>query len=412
MLQSMRFLCCLMIIALTSRDSYGSELPVVAPESVGMSSAKLKAVGPVVAKLIEQQKMMGASVMVARKGKVCFFETYGAMDVERDKPLQKDTIFRIYSMSKVITTAAVMQLVEQGKLAPEAPVSKYLPAFAEMTVYDNGKIRPAKTQMTIKDLMTHTSGLVYGAGGEYGELIEEADAMNRANTLEEMVNRMGRTPLKFDPGSDWAYGTSIDVLGRIVEVVSEQPFDDYLKAKIFKPLGMKDTDFSVPQEKVERFAANYNPGGKLIDDPGTSRYLSKPKLLSGGGGLVGTISDYMRFLMALQNGGEFNGHRILEEETVQLMTQNHVDKEVGWIKFGQTIRDGIGFGYGFSICVEPSQFDADRKVGDYGWGGAASTHYWISPEDDLIVVTMEQTMPYSFILENKLKPVISGAVLD
>ncbi len=214
----------------------------------------------------------------------------------------------------------------------------------------------------------------------------------------------------FEPGTDWAYGTAIDVLGRLVEVVSKQPFDEYMKEHIFTPLDMSDTAFFVPKEKLDRFSANYNPGGKLIDDPATSQYLKKPTLLSGGGGLVGTISDYMRFLLALRNGGELNGKRILKTKTVNLMTRNHVSKDVGWIRFGKSVRDGVGYGYGFSVCVEPSKFDPARKVGDYGWGGAASTHYWSSPKDDLIVVTMEQTMPYSFMLENALKPVIAAAI--
>ncbi len=177
---------------------------------------------------------------------------------------------------------------------------------------------------------------------------------------------------------------------------------------------MTDTAFYVPASKVERFAANYRarPEGqlKLKDDPAASRYLKKPALLSGGGGLVGTIADYMRFLLAIRNGGQLDGRRILRRETVGLMTRNHLPKKNGWITFGTTVRDGVGFGYGFSVCVRRGRFDPARKVGDYGWGGAASTHYWTSPHDDLVVVTMEQTMPFSFLLENKLKPVISAAV--
>ncbi|MEK6237987.1 MAG: beta-lactamase family protein, partial [Planctomycetales bacterium] len=214
----------------------------------------------------------------------------------------------------------------------------------------------------------------------------------------------------FEPGTDWAYGTSIDVLGRLVEVVSKQPFDEYMKEHLFTPLDMSDAAFFVPKEKLGRFCANYNPGGKLIDDPTTSRYLTKPTLPSGGGGLVATISDYMKFLLALRNGGELNGKRNLKPETVALLTQNQLAQDVGWIKFVDTVRDGVGYGYGFSVCVRPSKFDPARKVGDYGWGGAASTHYWSSPKDDLVVVTMEQTMPYSFLLETALKPVISAAV--
>ncbi|MDA7503464.1 beta-lactamase family protein [bacterium] len=401
-----------MFLSTFHKDSFADDLPMATPDEVGMSAENLKRVDEIVSDLIEKKRIAGASVMVARKGKICFFETYGMADVERDKAMSKESIFRIYSMSKVITTAAVMQLVEQGKVSPQDPIGKYIPALREMTVFTEEGIVPAKNSITVAHLMTHTSGLVYNSDGEYGELIKSADALNRENTLAEMVEKMGETPLKFEPGTDWAYGTSIDVLGRLIEVVSKQTFDEYLQQNIFEPLEMNDTAFYVPVGKIDRFAANYNPGGNLIDDPRTSRYLRKPNLNSGGGGLVGTISDYMRFLVALRNGGDLNGKRILKPETIDLMRQNHVSKDAGWIKFGSQVRDGIGYGYGFAVCVKPSQFDPARKVGDYGWGGAASTHYWSSPKDDLVVVTMEQTMPYSFLLENELKPVITDAKIE
>jgi CubicO group peptidase (beta-lactamase class C family) len=391
-------------------NTHAADLPVVDPNKVGMSADTLEAVGEIVEDRIAKKRLAGASVMVARNGQVCFFETYGKMDIERDKAMKTDTIFRIYSMSKAITTTAVMQLVEQGKISPHDPIGMYLPEMNEMKVFTEDGIKSAKGPITVGQLMTHTSGLIYDADGEYGKLIKKANAMDRNNTLQQMTEVMGKTPVMFEPGTDWAYGTSIDVLGRLVEVVSEQRFDEYLKEHILFPLDMSDTAFFVPKEKLDRFAANYAPGGQLIDDPAKSRYLIKPNLSSGGGGLVGTISDYMKFLLALRNGGELNGKRILRTSTVSLMIQNHVPKAVGWIKFGESIRDGVGYGYGFSVCVEPSKFDPSRKVGDYGWGGAASTHYWSSPKDDLVVVTMEQTMPYSSMLENALKPVISAAI--
>ena len=398
------------VIGVGIANTHAADLPVVHPSEVGMSADKLETVGEIVQDRIAKKRLAGASVMVARNGQVCFFETYGKMDIERDKAMKKDTIFRIYSMSKAITTTAVMQLVEQGNISPHDPIGMYLPDMKEMKVSTEDGIKSTKGPITVAQLMTHTAGLIYSADGEYGKLIKKANAMDRNNTLQQMTEVMGKTPLMFEPGTDWAYGTSIDVLGRLVEVVSEQRFDEYLKVHILSPLDMSDTAFYVPKEKLDRFAANYAPGGHLIDDPAKSRYLIKPNLSSGGGGLVGTISDYMKFLLALRNGGELKGKRILRASTVNLMIQNHVPKAVGWIKFGKSIRDGVGYGYGFSVCVEPSKFDPCRKVGDYGWGGAASTHYWSSPKDDLVVVTMEQTMPYSFMLENALKPVISAAI--
>lgn len=404
----------LTLAGFTALSGCAKPLAVVEPAAVGMSKEKLGRVDEIVGGLIEQQRLAGAAVMIARRGRVCFFNTYGMMDIERDKPMREDTIFRIYSMSKAITTAAVMQLVEQGRIGITDPIGRYIPDMKSMAVFEDGKSRPANGPVTVEHLMLHTSGLVYGAPGAYGKLVKQADAMNRGNTLKEMTERMAATPLKFEPGSDWAYGTSVDVLGRLVEIVSGQPLDEYLQRHLFEPLGMTDTGFYVPAAKVRRFAANYRarPKGRLTlkDDPATSRYRKKPALLSGGGGLVGTISDYMRFLLAIRNGGQLDGRRILKPETVALMTGNHLPKKIGWISFGTTVRDGVGFGYGFSVCVQRGRFDPARKVGDYGWGGAASTHFWVSPRDDLVVVTMEQTMPFSFLLENKLKPVIAAAV--
>ena len=392
-----------------------SILNKVKPSEVGLSSEKLNKVNEVVNNLVAQKRLAGASVMIARGGKVCFFETYGKMDLEKNKEMNKDTIFRIYSMSKAITSAAVMQLVEQGKIDLHAPVKNYIPEFVNLKVWNNGNPQAAKQDLTTAHLLTHTSGTPYGAGGEYGKLLKQAKIMNKENDLKGMVSQMASVPLAFEPGSDWAYGTSIDVLGYLVEMVSKQKFDDYLKEHIFEPLKMVDTGFYVPASKLDRFAANYNSNGKgklsLKDAPENSRYLKNPKLLSGGGGLVSTISDYMKFLLCIRNGGVLNGERILKPATVKLMINNQVSKEAGWVKFGKQVRDGIGYGYGFSVTEKLSKFAPDRKVGDYGWGGAASTHYWVSPEDDLIVITMEQTMPYSFMLETALKSIISESVI-
>ena len=404
-----------LVLLFISCFSCQSVLTKVQPQEVGVSAEKLKKVDEVVNDLVAKKRLAGASVMIARKGKVCFFETYGMMDIEKNKKMREDTIFRIYSMSKAITSAAVMQLVEQGKIDLHAPVKNYIPEFSKLTVFNDGKPQPVKNEMTTAHLLTHTSGLVYGAGGEYGKLLSKANVMDRNSDLKAMIQKMASVPLAFDPGSDWTYGTSIDVLGYLVEVVSKQNFADYLKEHIFDPLEMADTAFYVPAAKLDRFAANYNSDGKgkltVKDAPETSRYLKMPALLSGGGGLVSTISDYMKFLLCIRNKGVLDGARILKSETVELMVHNQVSKEAGWVKFGKQVRDGIGYGYGFSVTEKLSKFAPDRKVGDYGWGGAASTHYWVSPEDDLIVVTMEQTMPYSFMLETALKSLISDSVI-
>jgi CubicO group peptidase (beta-lactamase class C family) len=319
-------------------------------------------------------------------------------------------------MSKAITSAAALILHDEGKLDLNAPVSKYLPEFTNLEVMDGDKERPAEQEMTVKQLFTHTSGITYGSpqGGETEKMIEVTDALDFNSDLALMTKKLGQIPLPFDPGTDWQYGAGIDVLGHVVEVVSGKPLDEFLSRRIFEPLGMTDTGFYVPQEKQERFATNYYSDGKgrmiIKDDPTKSGYLRKPGLLSGGGGLVGTASDYMRFLLMVTGDGEFNGQRILSKESVNLMRTDQVPKMAGWVKFGEEERTGVGYGLGFSVTVEPHKANPHAKKNEYGWGGAASTHYWLSPEDDLVVVTMEQRMPYSPETEVALKPVIYGAV--
>lgn len=396
--------------------SEATPLPVSTPESEGMSAVKLGRIGEIMNGFVEDKKIAGGIVVVARNGKVVFHEAYGQRDLATKRPVERDTIFRIYSMSKGITSAAVLTLVDEGKLDLDAPVSKYLPEFADMLVVDGEKERPAKSPILVKHLLTHTSGITYGnkEGSATEKIFDATDALDKASDTELMAAKLGEIPLEFDPGTKWKYGASIDVLGYLVEKVSGKPLDVFLAERIFEPLGMSDTAFYVPAEKASRFAANYYSDGKgrmiIRDDPTKSGYLNKPVLPSGGGGLVGTASDYMRFLLMIAGDGEWNGRRVLSPESVQLMRTNQLPKEVGWIGFGEE-RTGVGFGLGFSVTVEPNDKTNPGAIKDeYGWGGAASTHYWLSPKDNLIVVTMEQRWPYSPETEEKLKPMIYGAI--
>jgi CubicO group peptidase (beta-lactamase class C family) len=229
-----------------------------------------------------------------------------------------------------------------------------------------------------------------------------------------MIKKLSDIPLAFEPGTKWQYSVSIDVLGRLVEIWSGNKFEDFLAERICKPLDMKDTAFDVPKGKVDRFTANYAPNGsgklRLIDDPAKSRYLTPAGLASGGGGLVSTTRDYLRFLQMVLNGGELHGKRILKKKTVRLMTRNQLPKKLMPIRIGPIPRVGVGFGLGFSTRVSMGPWDPGGKVGEYGWGGAASTHYWVSPKDELIVVTMEQIMPYSFMTEWAVKKLIYEAI--
>lgn len=395
---------------------HAAELPVASPESAGMSSEKLKKVDAIVSDLIERQSLAGASVAVARHGKVVYFKIFGKMDVEAGKPMREDTIFRIYSMSKSITTAAALLLVDEGKINLDDPVAKYIPEFKEPKVWIDGAAKPAKRGPTVRDLMRHTAGLTYGGGSaEPDKQFREAKILDRGTDLETMGARLGKIPLAYEPGTRWLYSCSVDVLGRVVEVASGMKLDVFLKRRLFDPLDMQDTGFFVPAEKLDRFATTYQSDGKdglkVSDAAATSQFLKNPAQFSGGGGLVSTTRDYLRFLIMIAGGGQLDGKRLLKPETVALMTHNQLAPEAMPIAFGTQKRTGVGFGLGFNVRVESTpDWDAAGPVGEYGWGGMASTHYWASPKHDLVVVTMEQTLPYSFKLEWAVKGPIYDAV--
>ncbi len=405
-----------LVLLMARVPAWAAELPMSTPEAEGMSAEKLAKVGEVMNGFVKDKKIAGGIVLIARNGKVVFQEAYGQRDLDRKLPVERDTIFRIYSMSKAITSAAALTLVEEGKLDLDAPVSKYLPEFAETKVFDGDNARPAKSPITVRDLFRHTSGITYGGavGSKTETLIELANVMDMQSDLATMSAKLGKIPFEFDPGTKWKYGASIDVLGFIVQKVSGKPLGVFIKERILDPLEMNDTGYFVPAEKQSRFAANYFSDGKgrliLRDDPAKSAYLHPPGLESGGGGMVGTASDYMRLLLMVANGGEWNGKRILSREMAEQMHTNQLPKGVDWIDFGEK-RTGVGFGLGFSVTVEPSDKAPHNHKGEFGWGGAASTHYWVSPNDQLIVVTMEQRWPYSPETEETLKPVIYDAIV-
>ncbi len=383
-----------------------------------MSAEKLREVDRIVEDLIAKKRLAGAQVAVTRKGKVVYNKSFGRMDIEAGKAMREDAIIRIYSMSKSITTAAALMLYDEGKIGLDDAVSKYIPEFKEVTVWDGDKAVPAKREPTVRDLMRHTAGLTYGGIGnaEVDKLFKQADLFSKGQTLAEFSAKMGKLPLKYEPGTEWMYSFSVDILGRVIEVAAGKPFDVFLQERIFNPLDMKDTGFYVPAEKLERLATVYNSDGKgtlkPVDVPATSSYRTKPGMLSGGGGLVSTMRDYLRFLQMVANGGKLDGKRVLKEKTVALMTHNEVPEVAMPIRFGKEMREGVGFGLGFNVRVATSdKWDPAGPVGEWGWGGMASTHYWASPKDDLVVVTMEQTLPYSFMLEWAVKQPIYDAIV-
>jgi len=401
------------IFASTVLVSSARELAEVAPAAAGLSAVKLAQVDQFMARQVADQKIAGGIVIISHDGKIGFFHSYGLRDREANQPMTPDTIFRIYSMSKAITTAGALTLYDAGKLRLDDPVSRYIPTFTNLLVATTNGLRPPLRPVTIRDLMRHISGLTYGDGPDALKQAYTRLQPMQATNLAEMVARLAQVPLAFDPESDWHYGVSIDVLGRVIEVVSGKPLDVFLRETILQPLGMQDTGFRVPAEKIGRFAANYtrtNGTLKVIDPPAGSMFAGPVTLFSGGGGMVSTARDYLRFLTMIADGGQLDGRRILKSKTVKLMTSNQLPPAAFPIHFGGEWRQGTGFGLGFDVRTEITGWDLAGHVGEYGWGGAASTHYWASPKDKLIVVTLEQIMPYEWDTEFGLKKIIYDAI--
>ena len=387
-----------------------SGLPFANPESVGMSSGKLREIRPLMQSFVDKEKVAGLVTAVARDGKVVHFEAIGSMDVERNRPMQADTIFRMYSMTKPVTAAAIMILVEEGKVQISDPVSKYIPEFQDLEVHienQDGSTRlvPAERPITIKHLMMHTSGLTYAfIEGPVGKLYAEngLEGTREMNlSLKEFSERAASFPLLAQPGTEWNYSISMDILGRIAEVATGERYGDFLTERIFKPLGMKDSGFHVPAKDADRLAANYrrneDTGNRdLEDDPVTSTYLQVPSLNSGGGGMVATAADYLRFAQMLINGGELDGVRILGEASVNEMTTNHFGPEFGLSPLASIIpvgARGVGFGYCGSVVMNTDEGTSFGSTGEYSWAGAASTDFWIDQKQELVGMVLTQVMP-------------------
>ena len=394
------------------------EIPSAKPEAVGLSSDKLAKINVAVDQVVKDGKTAGAVVVVIRRGKIAHFSAHGWQDVAQQRPMQQNTIFRIYSMTKPITTAAAMMLWEDGRFKLDDPVSKYLPELKDLWVYAGGGADlygKEQQAMTVRDLMRHTSGLTYGGGRTpVDQEYREKKFSNRERTLKQFVSELGKMPLKYQPGTRFEYGVSTDVLGRLVEVWSEQTLDKFFQKRIFAPLGMRDSGFAVPDAQIARFATSYGPaedkGLRVIDAPDTSRYRKQPNMLSGGGGLVSTARDYIRFMQMLLAGGTLDGHRILKADTISLMTKNHIPKKSLPIVQGFP-RIGWGFGLGFAVRLEKTDSEPTTPIGECRWGGAASTHFWFLPKEELAVVVMQQHRPFIRILESEIKPIVYAAIV-
>ena len=356
---------------------------------------------------IASGRLAGMSVLVHRHGETAYHHCAGLADRERNLAMAPDTVVRIYSMTKPLTSVALMMLYEEGRFQLDDPIARILPCFAEMQVYagEGRDPMPAERQITYRDLLTHTSGLTYGF-----MQATPVDAMYRAAgvdfqtsplSLGEVVEKAATMPLLAQPGTRWNYSVGTDVAGHLVALHSGEPFDKFLTERVLRPLGMTDTGFRVTEAQRPRFAANYGRGedgrAKLSDDPATSIFLN-PRLPSGGGGLVGTAPDYLRFCRFLLGRGELDGTRLLGRKTLALMMSNHLDGDMaamGQARFSESTYTGIGFGLGFSVMLDPARAQIVGTPGECAWGGAASTAFWVDPVEDLAVVFFTQLSPSS-----------------
>jgi len=403
-----------------------SDLNNVAPDAAGFSAERLERISDHLTRnYIEPGKITGCQVAVARHGQTAYFRNFGLMDREREKPVADDTIFRIYSMTKPITSIALMQLYERGLFQLNDPIHRVIPSWREQKVYvsgegENMELAAPVEPMTFRHLLSHTAGLSYGATNHPVDKLYRAHRVRRdqGETLTSFVDKLAHVPLHFQPGKRWLYSYATDVCGHLVEALSGQQLDAYLEEHIFTPLGMQDTAFHVSEDKQSRFAANYERGPdkalKLLDDPQRSPYLGEPEFFSGGGGLVGTTADYLRFCEMLRGNGKAGEARIIGSRTLALMTRNHLiggdlsTMAVG--AFSETAYDGVGFGLGFAMTLDEVATGA-MGCGDYYWGGAASTIFWVDPVEDLVVVFMTQLMPSAtFNFRGQLKNIIYSAI--
>jgi len=447
----MTYLVSLFIAVTLISSASAKELSVVKPEKEGLSQQRLDRLTAHMNQAVDDGVMVGGLGLIARNGKIVYSETYGQSDREANKPMTEDAIFRIYSMSKPITSVALMMLYEEGRFFLNDPVAKYIPELADLEVAistadgntamvsdgttsrtigagDGSKIgqtRKPTRQPTIRDLMRHTAGFTYGFFGntEVDKQYRKAGILANKD-LKEFVTALGQVPLQYDPGSKWHYSVSVDVQGRLIEAISGMSFGEFLEQRLFQPLGMKDTSFVVPKAKLDRLAQIYSPDGTgegadtflsannsttLIPtgDRINASYMEGATFEGGGGGMVSTAKDYLIFSQMMLNGGELNGVRILSPKTVELMTTNHLgDLPMG---FG---RSGVGFGLGFAVALDQGEIGELGSVGEYNWGGAAGTRFWIDPVENLIGIFMVQSIPHKTRLGSEFKILTYQSIVE
>ena len=395
----------LFLLLILSFSLIGGPIPTVEPESDGLSAERLARATEAMEEDAAAGRIAGAVGLVARKGKIAYFEARGMADREAGAPMKRDAVVRIYSMSKPITSAALMMLFEEGEFRLKDPVSRYIPELGNLEVLvdrpgfpgdpERARREPVRREMTVQDIMRHTAGLTYGyfGGTSADSLYNKKHPLYWQGDLEDMTRRIAALPLLYHPGEKFHYSIAVDLQGRLVEVLSGQRFDRFLQERLFDPLGMADTGFHVPSGSLDRFAQLYAPDGKKkikVSDR-EDRYKKPGTFFSGGGGLVSTARDYLRFCQMMLNGGEFQGKRYLGRKTVELMTADHLAA----VETERIANTGYGFGLGFAVHLDRGASGAPASLGEYNWGGAAGTKFWIDPEEEMIGIYMVQIIPHS-----------------
>lgn len=396
---------CLSLALMLPLAAEARDLPTARPESVGMSSQRLERIGPAMQRYIDAELVPGTVTAIMRKGKLVHLDVRGSMDVAGGEAMRRDTVFRIASMTKPITSVALMMLWEEGHFQLRDPVSRFLPEFADVQVSTTsdasgatGELVPLERPIQIRDMLTHTAGLANNYLGNAEAYRAHMAELEPPTDLETYIRHLAELPLNYQPGQRWEYSTATSVVGRLVEVISGMPLDEFFYQRIFNPLGMKDTHFFLDASYADRLAAQYTPGDdeKIVEqDPGSaeSRWISGPKtLFSGAGGLVSTVDDYLRFQQLMLNGGELDGTRLLAPKTVSLMIDNHTGDLPLWLA-----GPGMGFGLGYGVVVDRGAAATPLSEGAAYWGGAYCTISWLDPAEEVVAVLMTQVRPYTHI---------------
>ncbi|MBT6313855.1 MAG: beta-lactamase family protein [Alphaproteobacteria bacterium] len=406
----------------------------VRPARVGMSAERLERIGGWMDSYVDSGKLPGCMTLVARHGQVAYLDSRGMADEEAGRPIAPDDIFRIYSMSKPIVSAAAMALYEEGLFQLDDPVARYLPEFGDGQLWLDGegadmKTEPVGDAMQVWHLMTHTSGLVYGnredgaVGAAYRAAGVDFSGSRNVGTLEEMTKRLAAMPLRWRPGTRWEYSVSTDALGRFIEAVAGAPLDEVLRTRIFEPLGMNDTYFQLPAEKADRLTSLFTKqadGSRTETDPASaeSSWVKPVTLFSGGGGLVSTASDYLKFCEMLRGLGAYEGTRVLGRKTAEYMMRNHLPgnadlTSMGQPVFSETAYDGIGFSLAGSVVIDAAKAKALCSEGEFAWGGVASTGFWVDRAEGIVAIFMTQLMPSSsYPIRRELRSLVYQAITE